>query len=62
MPDHLSRRPPLEFHSTSSLGLLGRIRRHYAKRVARHQLYALDDRMLQDIGIARSDIDRLAKG
>jgi uncharacterized protein YjiS (DUF1127 family) len=62
MPRHSSRGSNFESRIASSLGLLDRIRQHYAKRAARHQLYALEDRMLQDIGIARSDIDRVTTG
>jgi len=59
---HLSRGVTFNAGGKSSRGLFERIRRHYVKRAARHQLYALDERMLHDIGISRSDIDRLTKG
>ena len=62
MLTHISRGITFDTQGKSSLGLFERIRRHYVKRVARHQLYALDERMLHDIGISRSDIDRLTKG
>jgi uncharacterized protein YjiS (DUF1127 family) len=60
MINHLSRGFMIEASDKSSLGLFERIRRHYAKQVARRQLHALDDRMLHDIGINRSEIDRVA--
>jgi uncharacterized protein YjiS (DUF1127 family) len=60
MINHLSRGFMVEASAKSSLGLFERIRRHYAKQVARRQLHALDDRMLHDIGINRSEIDRVA--
>lgn len=61
MFNHLSRGLMVEAHSQSSPGLFTRIRRHYAARVARRQLHALDDRMLHDIGISRGDIDHVTK-
>ena len=42
--------------------LFSKIRRWNAKHVARGQLGRLDERMLVDIGIVRSDIDRVASG
>jgi uncharacterized protein YjiS (DUF1127 family) len=61
MQSRLSHRSAPESRNMSSFGLLGRIREHYLKLAARHQLLALDDRMLKDIGISRSDIDRFTK-
>lgn len=60
MINHLSRGFMVEAHDTSSPGLFERIRRHYAKKAVRRQLHSLDDRMLHDIGISRSEIDRIA--
>jgi uncharacterized protein YjiS (DUF1127 family) len=51
----------LATHNPSSPGLFGRIRQHYAQFIARQRLHALDDRMLKDIGITRSDIDRFTR-
>ena len=59
---HLSRGLTIEGPNKSTLGLFERVRRHYAQRAARRHLYALDDRMLHDIGISRSDIDHLTNG
>jgi uncharacterized protein YjiS (DUF1127 family) len=60
MINHLSRGFMIEASNKSSLGLFERIRRRYVKEMARRQLHALDDRMLHDIGINRSEIDRVA--
>ncbi|WP_162914443.1 DUF1127 domain-containing protein [Taklimakanibacter lacteus] len=60
MISHLSRGFMVEAHDKSLPGLVERIRRHYAKKAVRRQLQSLDDRMLHDIGISRSEIDRIA--
>lgn len=41
--------------------LAGAMRRWSAKRRSYRTLHALDDRMLKDIGLHRSQIDRIAK-
>lgn len=48
-----------ETQGESSLGLLDRIRQDNVRRAARNHLHGMDNHMLKDIGIARSDIDRL---
>lgn len=62
MLTQLSRGLAIEAKGGSSPSLFTRLRQHYAKRAARRQLQALDDRMLSDIGITRSDIDRVTLG
>ena len=42
--------------------ILKTIRRWRDTAVSRGQLARLDDHMLRDIGIARGDIDRVARG
>jgi uncharacterized protein YjiS (DUF1127 family) len=45
-----------------SAGLFGRVRAFLAKSRAERQLAQLDDRMLADIGIKRSEIHRMVWG
>jgi uncharacterized protein YjiS (DUF1127 family) len=43
-------------------GLLGRVKTYLAKSRAERQLAALDDRMLADIGLKRSEIAKMVWG
>ncbi len=43
-------------------GLLGRMKGYFAKSRAARQLSQLDDRLLADIGVKRSDINRMVWG
>lgn len=43
-------------------GLLGRVRAYLARSKAERQLAQLDDRLLDDIGLKRSDISRKVWG
>jgi uncharacterized protein YjiS (DUF1127 family) len=62
MINHLARGFMIETRDKSSFGLVERLCRHYARRAARRELRALDDRMLSDIGISRGEIERVTKG
>ena len=44
------------------LKLLHAVRRWYRRRTAIRELYALDDRLLEDIGISRSEIVAAVEG
>lgn len=46
----------------SSTGLMGRIRTFFARSRAEEQLSQLDDRLLADIGLKRSEISRMVWG
>ncbi|MFT3987082.1 DUF1127 domain-containing protein [Aestuariivirga sp.] len=43
-------------------GLVDRLRNYIARSRAEHQLAQLDDRMLADIGLKRSEISRMVWG
>lgn len=43
-------------------GLLGRVRSYLARSRAEHQLSQLDDRLLDDIGMKRSEISQAIWG
>ena len=43
-------------------GLLGRVRSYVARTRAERQLAQLDDRLLADIGVKRSEISRMVWG
>ena len=43
-------------------GLFGRVRTFLARSLAERQLAQLDDRMLADIGLKRSEISRMVWG
>ncbi len=43
-------------------GLLGRVRSYIAKSRAERQLSQLDDRLLSDIGLKRSEITKMVWG
>ncbi len=45
-----------------SSGLVGRLRSFFVKSRAERQLSQLDDRMLNDIGLKRSDISKMVWG
>lgn len=45
-----------------SSGLMGRVRTFLTKSRAERQLSQLDDRMLNDIGLKRSDISKMVWG
>ena len=47
---------------TMGAGLLGRVRTYLAKSRAERQLSQLDDRLLADIGVKRSDINKMVWG
>lgn len=51
-----------EFHSDVVSRMVGRVSGYLSRVRAERQLEALDDRMLHDIGVARSDISRLVRG
>ena len=56
-------RETIRNESTSlSTGLFGRIRTYLARSRAERQLAQLDDRMLADIGLKRSEISRMVWG
>jgi uncharacterized protein YjiS (DUF1127 family) len=42
---------------TSGISLSGRVRQYFRVRSDLRRLQALDDRMLADIGLSRSDVD-----
>jgi uncharacterized protein YjiS (DUF1127 family) len=46
----------------SATGLFGRVRTFLARSRAERQLAQLDDRMLADIGLKRSEISRMVWG
>ncbi|HUR42907.1 MAG TPA: DUF1127 domain-containing protein [Aestuariivirga sp.] len=48
--------------SGASNGLMGRIRTFLARSRAEHQLAQLDDRLLADIGLKRSEISQMVWG
>jgi len=48
------------FTALSSADLLGWVRRWADRRAGARALAGLDDRMLSDLGVSRSDIDRVA--
>ena len=48
--------------SSMGAGLLGRVRTYLARTRAERQLGQLDDRMLADIGMKRSDISTMVWG
>ena len=48
--------------TASRPSLLGRVRTYFVHSRAERQLAQLDDRMLADIGITRSDIHRMVWG
>lgn len=45
-----------------SIGLMGRLRTFLARSRAEQQLAQLDDRLLADIGLKRSEISRMVWG
>lgn len=47
---------------TMAPGFLGRVRSYLSKSRAERQLAQLDDRLLADIGMKRSDINRMVWG
>ena len=47
---------------TMGTGLLGRVRGYLSRSRAERQLAALDDRLLADIGVKRSDISKTVWG
>jgi uncharacterized protein YjiS (DUF1127 family) len=47
---------------TMGTGLLGRVRTYIARTRAERQLAQLDDRLLADIGVKRSEITRMVWG
>jgi uncharacterized protein YjiS (DUF1127 family) len=49
-------------NSSRFSGLVGRIRTFLARSRAEHQLAELDDRLLADIGLKRSEISRMVWG
>jgi uncharacterized protein YjiS (DUF1127 family) len=48
--------------ATFAIGIVKRCAAIVKRRSVRKTLEALDDHMLKDIGISRSDIDRIARG
>lgn len=48
--------------SKSSTGLMGRVKTYFARTRAQRQLHQLDDRMLADIGVRRSEIQKVVWG
>ena len=47
---------------TMGSGLLGRVKAYVARSRAERQLAQLDDRLLADIGVKRSEISRMVWG
>lgn len=47
---------------TMGTGLIGRVRSYIARSRAERQLAQLDDRLLADIGVKRSEISRMVWG
>jgi uncharacterized protein YjiS (DUF1127 family) len=47
---------------TMGPGLIGRVRSYIARSRAERQLAQLDDRLLADIGVKRSEISRMVWG
>ena len=43
-------------------GIMGRIKGYLARTRAERQLHQLDDRMLADIGVRRSEIEKMVWG
>jgi uncharacterized protein YjiS (DUF1127 family) len=48
--------------SEFSTGLMGRVKTYFARTRAQRQLHQLDDRMLADIGVHRSEIQKVVWG
>jgi uncharacterized protein YjiS (DUF1127 family) len=43
-------------------GIMGRVKQYFARSRAERQLHQLDDRMLADIGVRRSEIEKMVWG
>ena len=43
-------------------GVMGRVKKYFARSRAERQLHQLDDRMLADIGVNRSEIEKMVWG
>lgn len=43
-------------------GIMGRVKGYFARHRAERQLHQLDDRMLADIGVRRSEIEKMVWG
>jgi len=43
-------------------GIMGRVKTYFARTRAERQLHQLDDRMLADIGVRRSEIEKMVWG
>jgi uncharacterized protein YjiS (DUF1127 family) len=43
-------------------GIMGRVKTYLARSRAERQLHQLDDRMLADIGVRRSEIEKMVWG
>ena len=43
-------------------GIMGRVKGYFARTRAERQLHQLDDRMLADIGVRRSEIEKMVWG
>ena len=43
-------------------GIMGRVKKYFARTRAERQLHQLDDRMLADIGVRRSEIEKMVWG
>ena len=43
-------------------GVMGRVKKYFARTRAERQLHQLDDRMLADIGVRRSEIQKMVWG
>lgn len=46
----------------SATGIMGRVKTYFARTRAERQLHQLDDRMLADIGVRRSEIEKMVWG